>query len=347
MAEDHTPLSGDEDLRSETEGAKNKDEDKRARPNAALSAGRDRRRKERHRSIALLPEVRYFDPSRVEIRAEDGNDGHFLLSGSPIMYGTEYRVVDPWGEFEERIHVGSVTDILARGVDCRLLLNHEGLPMARTTSGTLNLWDTPEAMRFKANLDARQQLANDFYIAIQRRDLDQMSVGMIVGADEWGTEGSKETRDIYALSDLLDVSGVTYPASPTTSIAVAQRMAMQAPVESRARLRRLVANVTAGQRLEKADIAALRSMLTTDVDPGADLQTPEGTGRLGQPDGNGDTWADEGDLPLPDGTPADGTEGNDATGSNAGAPPQDGTGSRSASPSRLTQIRVQRALRGL
>lgn len=64
------------------------------------------------------------------------------------------------------------------------------------------------------------------------------------------------------------------------------------------------------------------------IDPGAPLGTPSGTGRLGHPTGNGSTW---GDLGLPDSTPADGTEGNegnDATGTNAGAPPDDGTGSR-------------------
>jgi hypothetical protein len=44
--------------------------------NQALVAGRERRRKERRRAIALLPEVRYFDPKRLELRAIDG-DGSF------------------------------------------------------------------------------------------------------------------------------------------------------------------------------------------------------------------------------------------------------------------------------
>lgn len=318
--------------------------------NPALTAARERRRKERHRAIALLPDVRYFDlKERVEVRTMN-DAGEFRVEGSPIMYGAEYRVADPWGTFVERIHYGSATDILARGIDCRLLLNHDGLPMARTARGdhpgTMNVWDTDPSLRFGADLEARQQLANDFYYAVKRGDLDQMSVGMVVGRDEWGEEGDEETRDIFALSDLLDVSGVTYPASPTTSIAVAYRMAMQAPVQTQARMRRLVASATAGQRLKKDDIEVLRSMLLPDLDPGDPARTPDGTGRLGHPDGDGPTWANDGDVDLPDETPADGTEGNDASGSNAGAPPQDGTGSRSDT-SRLTHIRVQRKLRGL
>ena len=55
-------------------------------------------------------------------------------------------------------------------------------------------------------------------IALERGDIDEMSVGMKVGRDKWGVSGGMETRDIYALEDLLDVSGVTYACSPTTSI---------------------------------------------------------------------------------------------------------------------------------
>lgn len=337
MAGQETPPGGGEDeLREES------------RRNPTLSAARERRRKERHRAVALLPEVRYFKPGDLEVRAlADTNE--ITVSGAPIQYAVSYRVVDPWGEFEERIHAGSATELLARGVDCRLLLNHDGLPMARTTAGTMDLWDTDAALRFKAGLDARQQLANDFAIAIERQDITQMSVGMIVGQDEWGEEDGMETRDIFALNDLLDVSGVTYPASPSTSIEVAHRMAMRVPVESRARLRQFYLDGRAGKTLAPERFEALRSMLDADadadIDPGDDTQTPDGTGRLGHPDGNGQTWADPG---LPSSTPPDGTEGG--TGDYAQQAPDDGIGSRSddtPKTSRATALRVKRALRGI
>jgi hypothetical protein len=53
------------------------------------------------------------------------------------------------------------------------------------------------------------------------------------------------------------------------------------------------------------------------LDPGDPLRTPAGTGPLGHPIGNGDTWADPAES-----APADGTAGA------AGAGVQDGTGSR-------------------
>jgi HK97 family phage prohead protease len=209
------------------------------------NAARTRRRKERHRAIPLDREVRHFVATGLEVRAQ-GDSDEITITGKPIMYETPYTVRDAFGEFEERMMPGCASDLLERGTDCRFLLNHDGLPMARTTAGTLRLWDTPEALNFEAKLDARQQLASDFAIAVERGDITQMSVGMIVGRDEWGVAEGRETRDVHALDDLLDVSGVTYPASPTTSIEIARRMALEVPVESQARVRRLEVDLRSG-----------------------------------------------------------------------------------------------------
>jgi HK97 family phage prohead protease len=206
---------------------------------------RSRRKGGRHRAVPLTREIRHWPVGELEVRSEK-DTGTIVIEGAPIVYGKPYTVRDQLGEFEERMHPGCATQLLERGVDCRLLLNHEGMPMARTTSGTLDLWDTPEKLRFKATLDPRQQLATDFSIAIERRDISQMSVGMIVGKDKWGQSAGTETRDVYGLEDLLDVSGVTYPCSASTNIEMALRAAVEMPIESRARLRNLEVELRAG-----------------------------------------------------------------------------------------------------
>ena len=207
---------------------------------------RRQRKGARRRAVPLGPEVRHFSAKGLEVRSSsDGNQA--IVRGSAIMYDTPYVVHDPWGEFEERMRAGCATNLLSRGVDCRLLLNHDGLAMARTVSGTLDLIDTAASLDMEARLDLRQHLANDFVIATERGDMSEMSVGMIVGRDEWGESEGRETRDVEELSDLLDVSGVTYAASPTTNLEMAQRMAAQMPIESRARLRRLEVAVRSGQ----------------------------------------------------------------------------------------------------
>lgn len=196
-----------------------------------------RTKKPRHRSgPSVGVEVRHFAAEGLEVRESSAGGDTVLISGSPIVYNVGYRVRDMYGEFEETMLPGVASDLIGRS-DTRFLFNHGGLPLARSTSGTLTLTDTPKALTFTAELDTRQSVANDLLIAIERGDVTQMSVGMVVGADTWSANDTK--RSISRLSDLLDVSGVTYPASPSTDIAIAQRMMAEVPVESRARVRRM------------------------------------------------------------------------------------------------------------
>ncbi len=222
----------------------------------------DRPKKPRHRSgppVSL--EVRHFSTEgKIELR-DDGSNV-LQLVGTPIVYNTPYLVRDMWGSFTETMKPGVVADLLSKGCDTRFLVNHGAggsIPLARTTSGTLKLEDTPAGLRCTAMLDARQQLATDLAVAIERGDVSQMSCGFVVDpeGDEWV---DNETRNIHKFRSLEDVSAVTYPASPTTSISVAQRMLFDAPVESRERVRRMWAitrDLRDGRPVDPSDIDIL------------------------------------------------------------------------------------------
>lgn len=232
------------------------------------SANQPSVRKDRHRAVPLDREFRAFTRAGagqvlrpLEIRAKADSKSVMEVEGEPIVYDTWYGVRDMFGEFKERIMPGSVTDIIDT-CDCRLLLNHDGLALARNTSGTMELSDSDSGLKFKADLDMRQQLANDFVIAVERGDMNEMSVGMMVGADTWTEEREDdeilETRTITRLSDLLDVSGVTYAASPTTTISK-RGLVFQAlgDDESRARLLRLERDLRSGKVKPEDILAAL------------------------------------------------------------------------------------------
>ena len=212
------------------------------------NSARPGRRKERRRAVPLMPEVRHWaiQPTSVEIRSGKNTD-EAVITGSPIVYNADYSVFDMFGEFTERMATGVCSEVLKRGVDTRFLFNHDGLSLARTTSGTMTLQDGERSLDFEAHLDMRQQLSNDLVIAIERKDITQMSCGFIVARDEW--DEAMEDRTVLSFADLLDVSAVTYPASPTTSIQIAQRMALEVPVESRARLRKFIVDERAGKVL--------------------------------------------------------------------------------------------------
>lgn len=199
------------------------------------------RRRPLQRRRADLPRSKEVRITKTELRAEvNGND--ILLTGMPIRYDTGYQVRDWAGSFRETMKPG-VADQAIRSTDfnCAFLFNHDGLPLARSTSGTLRIEPTDEGVLSFAELDGRQGAARDLAIAIERRDVYQMSCGFVVDQDEWGWDDDGETRDVVSFSELFDVSAVTYPASPTTSIELAQRAlrSLDAAGAGRERIRHL------------------------------------------------------------------------------------------------------------
>jgi HK97 family phage prohead protease len=266
------------------------------------------RRKERQRKVPLCPELRHFTAEGIEVR-EQSDTNSLILTGKPIIYDVEYPVTDIYGTFMERMAPTVMDKVLERGVDCRLLLNHTGLALARTTSGTLSLSNGPDALSFSATLDARQQLANDLAIAIERRDLTSMSIGFSCGQDVWSDDFQE--REVQSFSDLVDISAVTYPASPTTSIDVARRMAMEIPIESGARARKMYVDSRAGKKMSASNanlvLEALHNLHSALGEAGAavlpEVSPMDPDGSVGQDGdaGNGETNADA----L---TPVDGTE---------------------------------------
>ena len=118
----------------------------------------------------------------------------------------------------------------------RLLANHDGLPLARTASGTLQLREVTNpaqdldglgktGLRVAADLDPSNPQVQQIVSAMRRGDLDQMSFGFQVTQDEWNDDMSERTiREVK----LFDVSVVTYPANPATSVSLNSARAAKA-----------------------------------------------------------------------------------------------------------------------
>jgi HK97 family phage prohead protease len=115
----------------------------------------------------------------------------------------------------------------------RLLINHEGLPLARTKNGTMTLTEDGTGLRFDAVL-ADTSESRDLYKLIERGDVDQMSFAFRVIRQKWNEDRSERTLTEVSLSD-GDVSVVTYPAYPATSVEAREALmkAVQAVKEGR------------------------------------------------------------------------------------------------------------------
>lgn len=165
------------------------------------------------RARATVTEVRR---STVEVR--ENEDGTVGLTGYALTWETSYDVAGgaPYG-WTETIARGAVTKSLAERDDVRFLVNHEGLPLARTKSRTMTLVaDDLGLLVDVPALDVRSNpMAAELLSAITRGDVDQMSWAFQVIRQEWNDDYT-ERRIIEAR--MFDVSAVTYPANEATII---------------------------------------------------------------------------------------------------------------------------------
>jgi HK97 family phage prohead protease len=135
--------------------------------------------------------------------------------------------------FLERIAPGAFRKTLTETPDVRLLINHEGLPLARTKNKTLRLHEDETGLYMDADLPDTQA-ARDLYTLVERGDVDQMSFAFRVIRQKWNEDRSRRVLTELSLSD-GDVSVVTYPAYPTTTVEAREHLqnAIQAVKEGR------------------------------------------------------------------------------------------------------------------
>ena len=169
----------------------------------------------------------------LEVReiAADGRATPQLVGYAAVFNSLSEMLPSDKGTFREVIRPGAFRDTLARGADVRLLINHEGLPLARTKSGTMRLSEDARGLKMEADLDPEDPDAKAVLGKIRRGDLSQMSFGFVTRADHWRQESGGLVRDLLGV-DLLDVSVVTYPAYQATDVAarsLAQHLAQTLP----------------------------------------------------------------------------------------------------------------------
>lgn len=148
----------------------------------------------------------------AEIRADA--DG-IKVEGYAAVFDQE---ADIGGMFFEVIERGAFKDAIGRD-DVVFLINHDGLPLARTRSGTLTLTEDDHGLKISTSLDADDPDVKSIAGKMRRGDLDKMSFAFRPDVQEWDDSGDVPKRTIKRAS-LFDVSIVTTPAYEGTEIAL-------------------------------------------------------------------------------------------------------------------------------
>jgi HK97 family phage prohead protease len=155
-----------------------------------------------------------------ELRAE-GNTLAFRGTRPCSTSGTTCTAVPTRAAGPNTSTSGAFDRTLSAKPDVVLNINHgeggTGLPLARTTSGTLELRTDKKGLEPRASLDLRDPDVQALQVKVERGDVDQMSFAFRTIRQEWNDD--EEKRTLLELSlDRGDVSIVTNGANPKTSV---------------------------------------------------------------------------------------------------------------------------------
>ena len=152
----------------------------------------------------------------AELRVSRADDKPSKISG----YAARFNVLsENLGGFREKIAPGAFTKSLAEGADVRALVNHDpNLVIGRNTAGTLKITENKTGLKVQIQ-PPDTQAGRDIVTSIERGDIDGMSFGFRTISDSWERVDDEDIRTLKEVK-LRDVSTVTYPAYPDTSVAV-------------------------------------------------------------------------------------------------------------------------------
>ena len=154
-------------------------------------------------------EARRFSTT-LETRSADG-----LLHFRGLASSTE----SPYdmGYYTETIKRGAFAKTLQEQPDVQLLINHDGLPLARTTNGSRTIRETDQGLEFEARADAEDPDAARVARKVDAGLMDQCSFAFRVTRQTWDEDYTERSINEVSL-DRGDVSIVNYGANPNTSI---------------------------------------------------------------------------------------------------------------------------------
>ena len=183
-------------------------------------------RRNRPLDITDAPEHRSIPMDRVELR-DSGDDNIITLEG----YASTFEQYDMYGGpanggWIEQLDTRAFERTLKEKPDLHLLINHAGMPLARTKSGTLQLSTDDHGLKVVAQLDKRDPEVQALAVKMERGDLDEMSFAFRVKGQKWEAtdEFPEDPEALRTITEVSlhkgDVSVVNWGANPTTSAGI-------------------------------------------------------------------------------------------------------------------------------
>ena len=151
----------------------------------------------------------------IELKNFEMRDDDYIVEGYAAIFDEPYQLwEDEDGtKYFEVIKKSAFEN--AEMDDVIFLYNHEGMVYARLSNGTLDIEIDDVGIKTRADLSSTNA-SKDMYAAIKSGLVTKMSWAFSISEDSF--DRKTKTRSVDAVKRIYDVSAVSLPANPATSI---------------------------------------------------------------------------------------------------------------------------------
>lgn len=164
----------------------------------------------------------------AEVRAAEDSR---MVDGYAALFNSDSEVL--YGKFVERIAPGAFDEVLKD--DAVALFNHDPNLVLARNGKTMTLIQDEKGLRYQFKAP-NTTAGNDLIENLRTGNISQSSFGFTVASEEWAysEDRSKPSiRTITKVKRLYDVSPVTYPAYPDTSVGLRNFEALRKEYEEK------------------------------------------------------------------------------------------------------------------
>lgn len=158
----------------------------------------------------------------MELRVLDIEDADkkYMVEGYASTFDKYLLLTIDGEDYFERIEPTAFDNADLSDVVFRV--DHEGPVYARSSAGSVEIWHDEHGLGQRADL-GRTQRARDLFADIKVGNYPQMSFAFVVADDGDYFDMATNTRVITRIDKVFDVSPVSFPANPNTSLSVSTR----------------------------------------------------------------------------------------------------------------------------
>lgn len=167
-----------------------------------------------------MKQNREYRNMEMRVLNHEGDEKRYMVEGYASTFDKYLLLTIDGEDYFERIEPTAFDNADLSDVVFRV--DHEGRVYARSSAGSVEIWHDDKGLGQRTDL-GRTQMARDLFADIEVGNYPQMSFAFVVADDGDYFDMATNTRVITKIDKVFDVSPVSFPANPNTSLSVSTR----------------------------------------------------------------------------------------------------------------------------